>query len=234
MNAEAGRENAIARIAAAIGEPARSRMLCSLLDGHARTSTELAMVAEVSPSTASVHLNRLKADKLVLLRAQGRHRYYCLATAQVARALESLLVLAGGKRAIFQPNTPDRLRTARSCYDHMAGVLAVQLHDRIRALRWIEANPAAGANGYEVTAEGAKQFSRLGVDLQTARAQRRRFAYACLDWSERRPHLAGALGAELMKLALRRRWIDQDLDSRALALTRWGQRELRSRFSLEI
>ncbi len=116
----------------------------------------------------------------------------------------------------------------------MAGRLAVQLHDRMEALPWIDASPAAGANGYEVTAEGARQLGRLGVDVEGAPARRRRFAYGCLDWSEWRPHLAGALGAELMKLALRRRWIDQDLDSRALAVTRTGEHELRSRFSMEI
>lgn len=234
MNAENGQENAIARIAAAIGEPARSRMLYSLLDGHARTSTELSMVAEVTPSTASLHLNRLKAEKLVRLQAQGRHRYYCLASADVARALESLAVLAGVERSRFEPNTPDRLRLARSCYDHMAGAIAVRLHDRMRSLRWIEASLAAGEYGYALTAEGARQLGRLGVDVESARAQRRRFAYGCLDWSERQPHLAGALGAELMKLALRRRWIEPELDSRALTVTRAGKRDLRSQFGIEM
>jgi len=224
----------MARIAAAIGEPARSRMLCCLLDGHARTSTELAMAAEVTASTASLHLNRLKAENLVSLQAQGRHRYYRLASAEVGRALESLIVVAGGSRPRFEPHTPMRLRMARSCYDHLAGAVAVRLHDRMRALRWIHSAVANGADAYQLTPEGAKQLTALGVDVEAARAQRRRFAYGCLDWSERRPHLAGALGAALLHLALRKKWLDQDLDSRALEVTRLGRRELHSRFGIEL
>src|SRR5580700_5573 len=106
--------DAASRIAAAIGEPARARMLYCLVDGHARTSTELAMVAEVSPSTASVHLNRLKTQHLVSVRAQGKHRYYSLDGANVAAALEALSVLAGGSRGTFVPGTPSRLRAART------------------------------------------------------------------------------------------------------------------------
>src|SRR6202522_1904403 len=110
-----GSDIAISRLASAIGEPARARILFSLLDGHARTSTELAMVAEVSPSTASVHLNRLKTERLVKVLVQGKHRYYSLEGPNVANALEGLSVLAGGGRSQFVPNTPSRLRAARSC-----------------------------------------------------------------------------------------------------------------------
>src|SRR5260370_40553904 len=116
-----GSDIAISRLAAAIGEPSRARMLCCLLDGHARTSTELALAAEVSPSTASAHLNRLKAERLVKLLAQGKHRYYSLEGADVASALEALMVVAGGSRPQFKPTTPEPLRQARTCYDHMAG-----------------------------------------------------------------------------------------------------------------
>src|SRR5579863_5721460 len=139
------------RIAAAIGEPARARMLYYLLDGRARTSTELAMVAEVTPSTASVHLQRLKMQRLVKVLAQGKHRYYSLEGTNVAAALEALSVLAGGSRNTFVPNTPNRLRVARACYDHIAGTLGVALHDRIKALGWLSS--ALGVeNGYELTA----------------------------------------------------------------------------------
>src|SRR6202453_729695 len=142
MNAHAIRaehhpDNAVSRIAAAIGEPARARMLYSLLDGHARTSTELAMVAEVSPSTASVHLNRLKTEHLVKVHVQGKHRYYSLKGPSVASALEGLSVLAGSPRDKFVPSTPSRLRAARTCYDHMAGTIGVSLHDRFQALGWL-------------------------------------------------------------------------------------------------
>jgi DNA-binding transcriptional ArsR family regulator len=234
MDAESGHDTQMARIAAAIGQSARSRMLCCLLDGHARTSTELAIAAEVTPSSASLHLNRLKAESLVRMQVQGRHRYYCLAGPEVARALEGLIVLAGGARQRFEPRTPDGLRLARSCYDHMAGTVAVRLHDRLLALRWICANAAEGGNAYDATAEGRHELATLGIDVEAARALRRRFAYGCLDWSERRPHLGGALGASLFKLALRKRWMEEDLDSRALSITQLGAREMRSRFGLEV
>jgi DNA-binding transcriptional ArsR family regulator len=219
-------------IAAAIAEPARVRMLCCLMDGHARTSTELAAVAEVSPSTASVHLARLKEQRLVTVLAQGKHRYYSLAGASVASALEALMVVAGGPRERFVPNTPSRLRAARTCYDHMAGAIAVSLHDRLRDRGWLR-DSHAGDGAYDLTANGAKAIESLGIDVAAVRALRRRFACSCLDWSERRPHLAGALGAALLNLALKRKWVVRDLDSRALNVTRVGVREMRARFELE-
>jgi DNA-binding transcriptional ArsR family regulator len=207
-------------------------MLYCLLDGHARTSTELAIVAGVSASTASVHLARLKRERLVTALAQGKHRYYSLHSPRVAAALEALTVLAGEPRERFVPNTPNRLRFARTCYDHIAGEIAVLLHDRLKELVWISA-PSDGAE-YDVTADGSRAFATLGIDLQATRALRRRFAYACVDWSERRPHLAGALGAALLQVALKRKWVIQDLDSRALRVTRAGVGELRGRFGLRI
>src|SRR5262245_16681087 len=119
MNVKNQPERIISRIAAAIGEPARVRMLYCLLDGRARTSTELAVVAEVSPSTASAHLNRLQKERLIKVLAQGKHRYYSLDSPNVAGALEGLSVMAGLSHEEFVPNTPSRLRNARTCYDHM-------------------------------------------------------------------------------------------------------------------
>jgi DNA-binding transcriptional ArsR family regulator len=219
-------DDAVSRIAAAIGEPARARMLYSLLDGHARTSTELAMVADVSPSTASVHLHRLKAERLLKVLVQGKYRYYSLDGPRVARVLEGLSVLAGGSRARFVPNTPVRLRAARTCYDHIAGTFGVSLHDRFKALRWLSPT-------YDLTPDGTKALDLLGVDIQSARTLRRRFAYACLDWSERRPHLGGALGAAILTVALKRKWVTQELDNRALAVTSLGRREMFARFGLQ-
>lgn len=228
----AGIDAAVSSIAAAIGEPARTRMLFSLLDGHARTGTELAMVAEVSPSTASVHLARLKSENLITVFVQGRHRYYSLAGPSVARALERLSVLAGGAKRPFVPHTPEHLRVARSCYDHMAGAIAVSLHDHCIRSRWIQ--PVRRGNTYDLTTEGARAFALLGVDVDKARARRRRFAYGCLDWSERRPHQGGALAAALLQVALSRRWMVREYDSRALTITRLGQKEFRARFALEL
>jgi DNA-binding transcriptional ArsR family regulator len=222
---------AASAIAAAIGEPARARMLYCLSDGHARTSTELAVVANVSPSTASVHLQRLKALRLVKVVAQGKHRYYSLEGADVAAALEALSVLAGGSRDTFVPNTPHRLRAARTCYDHIAGALGVSLHDRFTALGWLTAG-SRDRGAYDLSPGGAKAFDALGIDTRATRALRRRFACACLDWSERRPHVGGALGAAILSLTLKRRWVTQDLDSRALTVTSLGRREMRTRFGL--
>lgn len=222
----------VSRIAAAIGEPARTRMLYCLMEGKARTSTELAMVAEVTPSTASVHLSRLRDDHLVRVFVQGRHRYYSLASPAVARALEGLSVLAGRPRGQFAPSTPVPLRAARTCYDHMAGAVAVSLHDQLMAARWMQASRKG--NSYALTGEGVRALSAVGVDVERARGQRRRFAFACLDWSERRPHLGGALGAALLELALQRKWVVRELDSRALCVTRLGRREMQARFGLEV
>jgi DNA-binding transcriptional ArsR family regulator len=232
MIVEKDADAAVSRIAAAIGEPARARMLYCLVDGRARTSTELAIVAEVTPSTASVHLQRLKMERLVTVLAQGKHRYYSLEGANVAAALEALSVLAGRTRNAFVPNTPNRLRAARTCYDHIAGTLGVALHDRIRALGWLSNAPGV-ENGYELTSRGTAALENLGVDVAAVRAlRRRRFAYACVDWSERRPHLGGAIGAALLSLALKRKWVAQELDSRALNITKAGRREMRLRFGL--
>ncbi|MDB5483885.1 MAG: transcriptional regulator, ArsR family [Caulobacteraceae bacterium] len=223
----------VAAIAAAIGEPARARMLYALMDGHARTSTELAIIADVGAPTASTHLGRLKAAALVDVVAQGKHRFYRLDGPDVAAVLESLNVLAGSKVA-FTPNTPRRLRAARTCYDHMAGAVGVALHDRLQALEWLTPAPGDPPGRYEVTPPAATAFEALGLDMAAVRAQRRRFACACLDWSERRPHLGGALGAAQVSLALRRRWLEQDLDSRALSVTPLGRRELASRFGAQV
>lgn len=229
MDVEYQNDAAVSGIAAAIGEPARARMLLCLMDGHARTGTELAVVAEVSPSTASVHLDRLKTAHLVNVLAQGKHRFYSLAGPDVARALEGLSVLAGGAHDKFVPSTPSRLRAARTCYDHLAGTSGVLLHDRLAALGWLLTGAA-----YDVTPRGNKALEALGIDIEATRALRRRFACACLDWSERRPHLGGALGAALLKVALKRRWVVQDLDSRALGVTSFGRRELLARFGVRV
>jgi DNA-binding transcriptional ArsR family regulator len=273
MDVEFSAEKAASRIAAAIGEPARARILYCLLDGHARTSTELALVAEVSPSTASVHLTHLRDRGLVRVLAQGKHRYYSLEGEHTAAALEALMVVAVGPDNRFVSNTPQRLRAARTCYDHMAGTIAVALHDRFEQLRWLTTAPAAAASrphaaraieggkrasisatkaasaahggtpdsnlatetlAYDVTPDGERAMAALGIDIGAIRTLRRRFAYGCVDWSERKPHIAGALGAALLTVALKRKWLTQDLDSRALRLTRTGQRELQRQFGVRL
>jgi DNA-binding transcriptional ArsR family regulator len=222
-----------AGIAATIGEPARARMLYRLLDGHARTSTELAVVGEISASTASAHLAKMARQRLVIVRSQGKHRYYSLAGPSVARALEALTVVAGGAYRKFTPRTPTQLRSARTCYDHMAGSWAVRLRERFEELEWLSPD-GRGNDDYELTPSGSKALAALGIDIEATRALRRRFAYACVDWSERRPHIGGALGHALLETALRQRWFVRDLDSRALTLTAAGRRHLQSRFGLRM
>jgi DNA-binding transcriptional ArsR family regulator len=219
----------IARIASAIGEPARVRMLYCLLDGRARTSTELAVIAGVTPSTASAHLNRLKSDRLIKVLIQGKHRYYSLDNSHVADALEGLSVVAGGSNQKFVPNTPMNLREARTCYDHIAGRVGVLLHNSLRKLRWL-----SGDDEYDLTSLGKKELQTLGIDVESIRLQRRRFAYACVDWSERQPHLGGALAAAILKIALKRKWLTRELEGRELTITRVGKRELLDRFGLQI
>ena len=145
--------------------------------------------------------------------------------------MRALIVLAGGARGGFRAEHADPLRAARTCYDHLAGRVGVFLHDRFTSLEWLSGPDAEAAGDYELTRAGTEGFSRtLGIDVGGARAKRRRFACACLDWSERRPHLGGALGAAVLQAALRRKWLTQDLDSRALQLTDFGRKELGRRF----
>jgi DNA-binding transcriptional ArsR family regulator len=219
----------IAPVAAAIGDPARARMLCALLDGRARTGTELAMLAGVTPSTASTHLARLKAQRLVGVRVQGKHRYYTLDRSEVAAALEALSVVAGGTP--FVPSTPAALREARTCYDHLAGTLGVALFDRFLALGWMT-QPSPRHDELRVTNAGRSALAALTIDVDAVEHTRRRVAFACLDWSERRPHLGGALGAAVLSMARRRRWVLSDLDSRIVRVTAAGRRELRERFGV--
>ncbi|MHB2139555.1 ArsR/SmtB family transcription factor [Pseudomonas monsensis] len=221
----------VSQVAAAIAEPARTKILCSLMDGHARTSTELAAIAEVSASTASAHLSKLKDLALVRLHVQGRHRYYSLADQRVAQALEALMVIGQNAAPMFKPHTPDRLQFARTCYDHMAGTLAVLLHDRMLEAGWLV---TTDGQVYRLSDSGEALFGGLGIEVQDLSTLRRKFACPCLDWSMRRPHLGGSLGAALLQTALKRKWVTQDLDSRALALTALGRREIGARFGVEV
>lgn len=229
---------AVAQIAGAIGEPARARILFALMDDRARSSTELAALAGVSPSTASAHLHRLTAEHLIKVLQQGKHRYYSLNGKPVAVALEALSVLSTTAAANYHPSTPTYLRAARTCYDHLAGTLGVALHDRLtKSLGWLapdNADSAAAKNSYRPTAKGRIAFHELGIDIDQLLQLRRRFASPCLDWSERRPHLAGSLAAGLLQQALKRKWLSREPDSRSLIVTALGRRELQSRFGLEL
>lgn len=218
-------ETQLAAVAAAIGDKTRIRMLCALMDGRAYTATELSTVADVSASTASSHLARLQDQRLIACVPQGRHRYFRLANLQVAETLEKLMGLAVPDQITLRSNTPQRLRFARTCYDHMAGELAVALHDRLCSRGWIN------SEHYTLSDDGQQAFKRLGWSIAPITGQRK-FACACLDWSERRPHLGGHLGAMLLLAFERQGWVVRQLDSRALQLTSLGKKALLAHFDL--
>jgi DNA-binding transcriptional ArsR family regulator len=228
MDVEAA-DLALAAVAGAIADPARSRMLCALLDGCARTATELAALADIGASTASGHFSRLREQGLVEMHVQGRHRYYRLSNAQVAQALEALLSITDRRAVAFKPSTPSALKHARTCYDHCAGEMAVRLHDILLRTGWIHVQ----GKDYGLTEKGADLLAKLGIDVEAVLHQRRRLAYPCMDWSERSPHVGGALGAALLDLMLKRGWVSRHLDSRALRLTPKGANSLAKAFGFE-
>jgi DNA-binding transcriptional ArsR family regulator len=219
----------LARTAAAIAEPSRALMLSQLMDARAYTATELAAMAGVAASTASAHLSRLLAAGLIECRPQGKHRYFRLADAQVAGALESLMVVAAHTDRYALSSTPPALRRARSCYDHLAGRIAVDLHDALLARGWLTGQGGA----YQLTECGADRLDELGIHIQVIAASRRRFAYPCMDWSERRSHLGGALGAALMERLIERGWLSREIEGRALRVSAAGRRALRDRLGID-
>jgi DNA-binding transcriptional ArsR family regulator len=225
-----------AEVAALAGDPARAGMLHALMDGRALTATELAQVAGITPQTASGHLGRLAAAGLVEVEKQGRHRYHRLASPAVARMMESIMQVASGLESMRPaPVTGPRdaaLRAARTCYDHLAGRLGVALADGLVAGGHVELASDAGL----VTDAGIALFDRLGIDvasLSAARGKRARvLCRPCLDWSERRPHLAGAVGAALCVRSLEEGWVRRITGTRAVAITPKGQRVFREAFGV--
>jgi DNA-binding transcriptional ArsR family regulator len=212
----------IARIAALVGDPARADVLTALMTDRALTATELAAIAGVTKQTMSAHLAKLLDAGLVAVDPQGRHRYFRLADADVAGLLESLMGVAfrtGAVRLISSPREP-ALRKARICYDHLAGEAGVLVYEALLRQRLLELSPA----GLALTRSGAQWFSRLGVDTPLVERQRRTFCRRCMDWSERRHHLAGALGAALLARLYDLGWATRDRRSRAISFTPTGER----------
>ncbi len=210
----------LAEIAHLMGDPARANMLHALMDGRALTAKELAWLAGVAPQTASGHLAKLMDGGLLAVAVQGRHRYYRLAGPEVAQALEGLMVLAGGEtsRRRLPSRVGAELSQARTCYDHFAGRLGIGIHDALVA----GGHLAVAEGGYGLTGSGEAVFAALGV-VSSRLGSRRVALRPCLDWSERRPHLAGHLAAALACRCFETGWVTRRKDSRAVTLTEAGR-----------
>jgi DNA-binding transcriptional ArsR family regulator len=223
----------IAEIAALMGEPSRATILLALLGKEAMPATELASQAFVSPQTASSHLSKLVAGNLLSVEQHGRHRYYRLASDDVGHAIESLAIISPPPRAANNTPEDEQLKTiryARTCYDHMAGRVAVAI---ARALEQREFLTRSG-RAYEVNENGKEWFSTLGINTDALRTNRRAFALQCLDWSERQYHLSGALGAALLDRLLNLKYIARARTPRCIRITLEGKRALNRLLNLNL
>ncbi|MEP7184313.1 MAG: helix-turn-helix transcriptional regulator [Rhodanobacter sp.] len=216
----------VAAVAALLADPTRTAMLLALMDGRALTATELAIEGQVAPSTASSHLARLTDAGLLAMLRQGRQRYFRLAHASVAELLERLLGFAtrDGHAGVRTGPTDPALRHARTCYDHLAGYCGVVLWDQLHALAHLAEHDGATA----LTPRGEAWCHRWGIDLTIVRATRRPLCRPCLDWSERRMHLAGALGAAILDRMLALTLVQRQTQGRALRVMPKGERFLKT------
>jgi DNA-binding transcriptional ArsR family regulator len=222
----------IAEIAALAGDPARANILTALLDGRAMTATELAYAARVTPQTTSAHLAKLTEAGLITAMPQGRHRYFKLASPRVAQMLESIVAVAGDNRPRFRPlsRMATQLRAARVCYDHLAGQLGVRIADAMVARGYLVLEDDGG----RITEAGTRYLWDLGIDTRVAGKGRRYLCRACLDWTERRPHIGGAIGAALAERWLTLGWIARAKDSRAVSVTPAGERGFRDSLGMTL
>ncbi|MDD1793731.1 winged helix-turn-helix domain-containing protein [Enterovibrio sp. ZSDZ42] len=220
----------ITHIASLIADDARSKMLIALLGGKALTATELALEANITPQTASSHLAKLVVGDLLVVRKQGRHKYFQLANYQVAELLEQLMNITVPLTMVpTGPNDPS-LRHARVCYDHLAGEVAVRLYDALVAQDLIvDAHIEA-----TLTEQGRQFFQSLGADIVELEKQKRPLCKACIDWSERRTHLAGSLGKWLLNDALDKDWLVRIPDSRVVTLTPSGIRAFSKIYNIQL
>jgi len=222
----------IAEIAALVGDPARTNILAALMGGRALTAGELVHAAGVSPQTTSGHLGKLTNARLIACVKQGRHRYYRIATPRVAEMLESIMAVVADAPPRYRPRSKldDAMRDARTCYDHFAGKLGVGITDALCALGHVTLSEEGG----ELSEKGMVFFAKFGIDLAAARTRRRIFCRPCLDWTERRPHLGGTVGAVLAQHCFDLKWVQRTQGSRALIVTPAGRRGLTDTFGLSV
>lgn len=223
-------QNDLGSMAALIGDPIRANILWALLDGRAYTATELAVTVDTTPQNLSMHLSKLIKADLLSVEIQGRHRYYAFARPEVAYAVESLagLLPSRPKEAAVKEDPP--IRVCRTCYDHLAGKIGVQLTESLLRQGLLERDDKE----FVVTEKGDRWFRQLGIDCDVLRAQRRSFARACLDWTERRPHLAGSLGAAVCQKLFDEGWLRRLPNTRAVLVTPKGRKALNEKIQLSI
>jgi len=217
-------EDKFVSISALMCEPTRARMLWNLLDGRAYTASELSIVANTSPTSASNHLSKLLKAEIVKVEMQGRHRYYSLSNSEVAYAVEGLANLANNKLTGIVRKEPEKngVKYCRTCYDHLAGFVGVRIVEVLETKGYL----VKSGKAYSVSEEGWEWFLSLDISKDSFKNSRRPVTRQCLDWSERRPHLAGQLGAEFLNKMLERKWFKKVEFSRELVLTAKGRQEL--------
>lgn len=216
----------MAALAAAMSDASRMKILCALMDGKAWTATELSVIAEVVPSTASSHLSRLLKANLVICLSQGRHRYFRLYSKNVAELLEKMMGITFQVSCPSRSKVPQELLKARTCYDHLAGEIAVQLYDSMLKNNWIN------SDGKGITKRGREKFLDLGINIDEK--TRRKKCCPCLDWSERKFHVGGHLGASLLSFFESNHWIERIPGYREVSITSKGKSELYRHFNIDV
>jgi len=221
----------IAEVAALVGDPARATMVSALLDGRALTASELALAARVTPQTASTHLAKLTEAGVLSVARTGRHRHFRLASPTVAGMIEGIVAVALEKRPRYRPLSREAqaLCAARICYDHLAGRLSVDLTDSFVAREYLVLDDEVA----EITSAGSRFFTEFGIELPARRSTRRRMCRLCLDWTERRPHIAGRVGAAITKRYFDLGWMERMERSHAVIVTPVGRRGLRKMFGVD-
>ncbi len=216
----------MAALAAAMSDASRMKILCALMNGKAWTATELSVVAEIAPSTTSSHLSRLLKANLVICLSQGRHRYFRLYSKSVAVLLEKMMGITFQVSSPSRSKVPQELLQARTCYDHLAGAIAVQLYDSLLTNNWIN------NDGKELTKQGQEKFLQLGITINEK--TRRKKCCPCLDWSERKFHVGGHLGASLLSFFEDNNWIERVPGYREVVITSKGKKEFHRHFNIDV
>jgi DNA-binding transcriptional ArsR family regulator len=222
----------VAKVAILVSEASRAAILTVLLDGRLHPASELAYMARIKPQTASFHLSKMVDANIVTVEKQGRHRYYGILNSEVAQVLETLLSLASPIeiKSLKQASEDKAMRFARTCYDHLAGNLGVQLTDSLIKADVIYEEK----NAFVVTDKGEEFFKAFHIDLEIVKKKRRSFSHKCLDWSERRYHLAGALGNALLERLFELKWVQRIPDTRAIKITSKGKNGFKDIFSIDL